>query len=590
MGKSWAEQQQQVERTWEQYGDDGLRLAYGLTGELALAQDLVYVACVETYRLLSNQRGFLGARNALLAAILQVYQVWTIQRVRNEEVSEAKSTVNNVCTLSAVGDLPVELKAPLLLYLVSGCSVFEITRILLLPHQWVLRRLGESARALGWLNKGKIPWTSVLETVDSYQERLSGEVANIRMSAEVENRVHQLVVAAAAMVAADKRQFGSNGVRFAFAAVIALGAGLTGYGIDGWHQAQRGIATGTTLPTTAKGLPEALRNLPVDIVAQFRLASGSNAISLHHMAAANNGIYQAKLELPTNSWPYIDLSLCPYSASGKWLQSYQTSAGRIDMVPPLTNPKIPTGTGDWTVKNWQVRVTADWMVAWVQWQPGTSGGLPVTQVYLMYLPTHRSALVQSLELSKGRDILALAVGSGRVVEQYGFHTSSSSTAGISGLPISVYSLHGKVPLQALGKPAQIPAPFGMMEDAEVRRNELIFQGIVGQSPGVSDKATWYSLAWDGQLTKLAGPPLDGQSHWALRGVSGRLWWVETTPASGGKHQWQVLMGEVSSPAGLNQTAAFTLNGSVNSFTVSDNRLVWIQATEGVSQLVVAEPS
>ncbi|RIV29196.1 hypothetical protein D2Q93_01075 [Alicyclobacillaceae bacterium I2511] len=590
MGKSWSEQQQQVQKIWEQYGVDGLRFAYGLTGELSLAQDLVYSTCVDTYRrLATDQHRYSGARNALFAAILRMYRGWDGQHA--EKLGKdvfAQKTCNGV-RLVDVSALQIELKAPLLLYSICGCSTLEMTRILLLPDRWIHRRLGESAEALGWIDKGNESWSTIAGVLDAHKEALMREAVHIYVGQAVQNRIRQLVTAAAAMVAAEKRQMGSNGVRFVFAALIALGAGLTGYGIDGWHQEQKGITIGTTANEAVKGLPQTLRNLPVNIIAQFRLSNTADAIPLNHIAAADNGIYLAKLHLPTSSWPSIELSLCPYSASGKSLESYETSAGKMDMVPPLTNPKTTAENSDWTVGDWQVGITGDWMVTWVRWQPGTPQELPVTQVYLMYLPTQHAGLVQSLELSKGRDLLTLAVGSGRLVEQYGFHTSTSNT-GVSGLPISVYTLRGKLPLQALGKPVQIPAPFGLMADAEVRSGELIFQGIVGQTPGVSDKATWYSLSWDGQLTKLTGPPLDGQPHWALRGISGRLWWVETTPANGDKRQWQVLMGQVSSPAGLDQSAAYTLNGTVSDFTVSEDRLVWIQVTQGVPQLVVAEPS
>ncbi len=183
----------------------------------------------------------------------------------------------------------------------------------------------------------------------------------------------------------------------------------------------------------------------------------------------------------------------------------------------------------------------------------------------------------------------MTVGSGKVVVQSVVDSGEGeggAHAALS-LPIDVYTLNGTVPLKALGEPKHIPAPFGLMLRPVITGNTLIFQGVQGQPPErVDNNSTWYALSWDGQLSRYVGPPVDGQPHWAVKGTSGTMWWVETTPADSKPDSMQVLMSPLAVDSEVSQTPATSLSDPVKFFTASNEYVAWVQDTQNTTQLVV----
>lgn len=161
---------------------------------------------------------------------------------------------------------------------------------------------------------------------------------------------------------------------------------------------------------------------------------------------------------------------------------------------------------------------------------------------------------------------------------------------VTGLPIKVYRLTGTSPLEALTSAAQIPAPFGFMQDPVVLQNGILFQGITGQAvPDGGTSMPWYLVAWAGDLSKFAGPPDDGQAHFVAVGSTEDMWWAETTPNSGNTQDgaWDVLMGPLSADAGASLEGASSLNGPVEWFTAYKGQVAWIQRSGDIDELVVA---
>jgi hypothetical protein len=405
-------------------------------------------------------------------------------------------------------------------------------------------------------------------------------------------RTRQLLLATMAQARAKARQEGPRWVMFGLIAIAGLSVCAIGFGTS--RPAVHAAQAKSLSSKSAIGLPPPLENLPGDVVAQFRLQGDITRLPLSHLAVGADAVYLPTLKEASDTWPSIVVQKCAVSDAGTGLTDHLKDVGIIDMLPPDAAGGKGNGTvhsSNWSVATWQFNVSGSWASAVVEWVPSEKAQQKVTQLYVLYIPSGRSTLAKTWSSTNGGDTHVVAVGGGKVVVQSAIHSGQAKGPGAQALsmPIDVYTIQGVNPTKAISDPKHIPAPFGLMQNPSVTGGELVFQGITGQ---VHDQdaivSSWYALSWDGQLSRYAGPPIDGRPHWAVKGASGTLWWVETTPDAGSPQHVQVLMAPLLGDASADNSPAVNLSGSVSFFTASDHNVAWVQTTDNVEQLVIGE--
>ncbi|MCL6633020.1 MAG: hypothetical protein K6T63_10350 [Alicyclobacillus herbarius] len=338
----------------------------------------------------------------------------------------------------------------------------------------------------------------------------------------------------------------------------------------------------------ARALPPVLANLPTATHAQF--AVEGQQVSLDHAAANDNALFLPRLQTTdAKGTREIDVYGYRFRDSGRPLDGAQNLFGRIRLLPPGGKSVAESA---WKVDAWSFQPAGTrWAIATVEWQPRDTESGPdgsVVQLYALSLENGESALVKSLTTGgSGADEYIIASGAGRVVVEGEVGSADTGTADTSvALPVQVYNLVGAHPQHALVLWKELAALHHPLYRPVVTRTGIISQATDTSSAG---ETSWNLLNWNGQVSDLAGPPADGQPHWALEGEDGRLWWVETTPdAHQGDKRLQVLMGSLNSTSNVDQSPALTLDGSVLDFQVSGDNLIWLQDVGNIRQLVVAE--
>ncbi|WAH38921.1 hypothetical protein [Alicyclobacillus dauci] len=318
-------------------------------------------------------------------------------------------------------------------------------------------------------------------------------------------------------------------------------------------------------------------------VGLYQLPSLST-VDLNHVSVGQNALFVSRLAQSVDSWPRIDSDEHPFATADKPLGTPSNSFS-MELVPPMQR-SAKQGAKGWQISSWRVEPMDHWLIGIVSWTDGSKGH-GVEQIYALNTDNGKYSLVQTLTPEAGvSNQFVVAVGDGRVIVQSGLDDGTGAPP--LGLPILVYALNGSDPLHAWTQSGQIPASFGLMQTPIATADGIVFQGIVGKDEtSAANTATWYELSWNGQLSHLYGPPVDGQSHWAVRGSTGTLWWVETTPDASQNHSGlQVSMAELG--ANKPSTAAKNLDTSVDGFAVDGSYMMWIVPDGHQYRMVVAQ--
>jgi len=432
---------------------------------------------------------------------------------------------------------------------------------------------------------GKGATTVFIQTRD--EEAFAPELSEV-----LRMKVSRVLWAAEAMLEAQQHVRGARWITFATVVVTLLSCTAILYGASErfgskWFPVQPRTATATREST----LPTPLQNLPVTTLAQISLAGVSDPIDAQHAAIQGGILYVPRLSYTSGNWPH--LSLATYgleglngSAGAAPLKTYS-----LNMVPPMTNANQTNGRvgGVWSVAGWRIDVAGHYAVITMNWHQTDAKSVTVTQLYGLELQTGNFGLMKTLVPQAGVSTdYVCTVGDDKVVIQAG--VTSKGVGGVVGLPIDVYTFAGTDPGHAMQEVSQLPGTFGVMSRPTVTTTGIVFQGILGKPD--TDKltnATWYELYWSGSLTKLVGPPVDGQPHDVVQGVSGALWWVETTPATSSVvKSYQVLMSPLIANSSKESVPALTLSGTVESFTVTGRDIIWTQDTNQKRQMVITQ--
>ncbi len=484
-------------------------------------------------------------------------------------------------------------KLVVLTFLLVDGAVSTTARTLRRPRKYVEHRLQAAFLTAMTHESGA---DREADTWDSIRSALIEYATTVEVPEAKVTEARQRLLAHAARLDAEQRQRGPRWVTYGMAAASVLALAAIAYGVSGRSLTVSAAAPSALTASKANNLPPPVGNFPGVVLAQFRLAGDApSTTELQHLAVTSSALYIPTLSTTSTSWPSITVEKIPFTGSGESLTAHPTPAGKMDLLPPSDSADSNGNTKHigWVVKRWDFRVTGRWAVAVVEWSAADESSTTISQLYLLSLTTGKSSLVKTFD---GGEQSVIAVGDGKVVVQTavvsgGTTGSAAKSSGPVSLPIDVYTLRGDVPLQALGEAKQLAAPFGFMKNPVITGDRLIFQGVAGQvSADVGVDETWYGLSWDGQLSRLDGPPMDGRPHWAVQGTSGQPWWVETTPDDTDSGSIQVLFHALADTGGVNQTPAQSLAGPVQWFTVSDQYTAWVQQTDNVKQLVIGEPS
>ncbi|QQE77042.1 hypothetical protein [Alicyclobacillus sp. SO9] len=408
----------------------------------------------------------------------------------------------------------------------------------------------------------------------------NGELDNARLIF----RLEQLLRAAMIESEASRHHRGPVWTSYAVALTLVIGVSAV---IFGAYQKPEGAVAASADNIQSSGVsasfPPPLSNLPVHVRGQLLVSSGA---SLQHVGVTKDAVYVSSLTYKSkNAIPHIAI----------YQSLLQSAKLKTDGVPylefDLQSPaKQPHIRGDWKLRNWSFQITGDWGVVTATWStPEFDGGL--TQLYLIDLPTKMHALAKSwVPQADGANAYTVAVGAGKVAVQ-GQLPSTSGSSSPAGLPVKVYEIRGTSPAHALVKWKTLSNVPGQLVHPDVVKTGIVSQGIVGQSASSNGlNAIWYVLDWQGNVSKQNGPPVDGRPHWAVESPKSGLWWVETTPSSQkkSKHALQVLMGTLTDPSTTDQPPALSLSGTVEGFHIANGYMEWIQNTQKVPQLVVAQ--
>lgn len=397
--------------------------------------------------------------------------------------------------------------------------------------------------------------------------------------------------ATVALVDAERRHRGP--AWSAYAAALTFAAALTGIGVGVYRQPspQHAVPSSSVGGSMAVGMPTPLANLPVEVGAQFRLADAAQQFAPDHVAVTSNALLLTRLQDTQDGWPTIAIDRASFLSSGQTVTAATKPLAAVDLVfPGPTQSRGSTvAREDWSLDRWDIQVTGQWAILSAWWHHAHAASHPVTQMYLVYLPSGTSALANSFVAGAGSaDTYRIVAGAGRVAVLSGF----SNLSGVGGthlvnLPIPVYRLVGNNPLHALHLVAQLPAPPTATAGAVLTTDGLVYPASDAGRASVNEgQSTWNLLTWDDQLLKLSGPPQDGQPHALLQGRSNQLWWAETTPDRVATGRVQVLMGPML-PQNALINAPYTLNASVNWFIAVGDAVLWSQTDGAITQLVVA---
>lgn len=405
-------------------------------------------------------------------------------------------------------------------------------------------------------------------------------------------RAVQMMRASIATQEAMKHHRGTPWTKLGALSVVVIGVCGIGYGVSGRLMARFHPPTQQSSMTRQSVWSNVAGNLPVTPLSVYALTP-SSTLNLAHFSVGSNALYGGALVQSADSWPEIHVSRYMFTETNKNMSSAKTQSFKIELVPPLKQPAKKSTTssnGNWQIGNWQLDwLDSRWLIAIVDWHNGGSTGPPTKQIYGLNLANRTYSLLDTLRPQTGvANRFVVAVGDGRVVVQPALDDGTG--ASVLGLSIEVYTMNGSDPLHAWTKQkTQIPASFGLMESPIATKTGLVFQGIAGKtSTPSSNSSVWYEMSWGGQLSSLQGPPVDGQSHWAVMGQSGDLWWAETTPvAAKAGSGYQVSMGKLA--ASPSTTAVKNLSSSVAQLSVSGSHLMWIeQSTGNGKRLVVGQ--
>lgn len=536
--------------------------------------------------------------------------------------------------------LSQEARLLILLRTVAGRESADLSRILLVP-----RRLVQTRIEAAWVELQRGAGSAYLlpeggptdANVQMLTAELDSTASQNAISDEMRMRIWKIVKATAQEVDAQRRHRGPGWLTYG---VVLMGV-FSVAAIDvGVHRSVSTAATATNsvghgVRTT--GVQNPFVNLPVTTKAQFTLNKMPGQTQLSHVVVQRDDVYFPVLEQSADAWPSIHIQAAPLSATGKALDQVLVTAGSIPMVPPITSDSSTSGS--WKISDWNLDISDTWAFATVEW--GQSSGLSVvTQIYALSLPSGKSGLVKTLDNHHTGSVV-VAVGNGHVVIQDGVQnvqtnvpagggqpnqtssgqqtnvggasnrvagtkvavgsssqsgqpandqTSVNMSGNVVGLPVDVYQISGKNPLQSLVPGNRIPAPFGLMANPRIFSSGIFFTAIEGSQTDTSGKnMRWYLLSWNGDLSQFVGPPDDGQNHWAVIGSSDDMWWVETTPNPNGTsvNAWQVLMAPLSAQTAAVQAPALSLSGAVAWFSAYNSNVAWIQNNDGRLQLVVS---
>lgn len=386
-----------------------------------------------------------------------------------------------------------------------------------------------------------------------------------------------------------KHHHGTAKIKLGALSVLVIGVCGVGYGVSDRLFANLHPTTQQSSVANQTAWSNAAGNLPVTPLSIYSLAS-SSTVDLQHFAVGTSELYKGALVQSADSWPAIHIDGYMFAEANKSMSSAKTQSFKIELVPPLQqSKKSPSSNGNWQIGSWRLDwLDNHWLIAVVDWHNGTTSATPTKQVYGLDLTNQKYSLLDTLRPQSGvANRFVVAVGNGRVVIQSAFADGTGTS--VLARPIEVYTMSGSDPLHAWTQSSQIPAPFGFMENPIATKQGLVFQGIAGKGSGSDvNSSTWYNLSWNGQLSNLQGPPVDGQSHWAVVGNSGTLWWVETTPvAAKAASGYQVSMAQLVASTSTNGVK--NLNSTVSQLAVSGSNLIWVEPSPGnVDRLVVGQ--
>lgn len=580
------------------YGAKVLHFAYTFFADMSRAHDAYISTFVRIYRKF-DALPFMGDdEQAIIAMTIQVCMAMEIAHASGSEehnvitaesepaaesTTEPKEPTSRL--LARISAIDAEEKAVLLANVFTTSDLSTLAGMFLRPKRWILAQREHALATLSDSNENRF----VPLDMDGLRADLQDVLTGVVIPHWLRIRASQQVRATVAQMAAERRHRGPTWLVYATGLTCVFSLAAIGLGVPRGHRAVSSTAGSVPTVETAKGLPDALQHLPGTVQAQFQLPDNFPIHDLDHMAIGKDAVYLSTLEQHKDKWATIQVNGCDFNQTGSPLTSVEKHLASVETVPPLTAGQDPKSAhANWTIQDWSIHFNNLWAVVLVDWAQGTDKSTAMTQVYDLYLPTGKSSLVKSIGTEKQPNEVVVTAGGGKIIVQSGIQGKASAGANpLIGLPIDVYTLSGTEPLRALTGPTEISAPFGLMVHPTVTGGTLAFQGIAGQpDDSTAANATWYTLSWDGQLSRYAGPPLDGRPHWAVRGSTGKLWWCETTPDPAKQENIQVLMAPMVDASTAPQVAASSLSGSVQFFTVSGESMAWVQTTKNIAQLVV----
>lgn len=408
------------------------------------------------------------------------------------------------------------------------------------------------------------------------------------LSVELKMKASQVLWAAEAMLLAERQHRSTEWMTIGTVVIVLSALAAIGYGMSERFGNRWWSPDSPPLQSRVVTLPAPLQNLPVNTLAQVA-STRAKDIDFTHLAVQGGFIYNPNLSYTGGRWPALSLAVYSLNDLNESLHWLPLKTYHLNLLPPINGQTSSTQTDVWTVSDWHLDVTGAYAILTMHWLQNKGSGRRITQLYGLNLPTGTFGLMRTLvpQESVATEYVT-AVGDGRVVVQAGLN--SQDGGGAVGSPVEVYSLTGTDPSHALQQIAQLSGSFGLMESPTVTTSGILFQGMVGkQHVQMVGNEIWYRLGWSGDLEKLIGPPADGQPHYGIQGLSGGLWWLETTPtqdAATGK-DYQVLMSPITNPLDK-PVAALTLSGKVQFLVVTGRVLIWEQRALSTSQYVLAE--
>ncbi|MBX5437882.1 MAG: sigma-70 family RNA polymerase sigma factor [Alicyclobacillaceae bacterium] len=391
---------------------------------------------------------------------------------------------------------------------------------------------------------------------------------------ELRIRLTQLLLACEQQRLAERRHRGPAWIRVAAGLTFLFAAAAISYG----------AYRPTPLPVRARpgesSLSPSAAGLPVIPQGQFRIPAGEGPSLVRRIAVDNQYLYVPSVRME-GTGAVITVRRARLQRQGKPLDAVLSASGTLRLHPPAAG-------GGWDLSDWHLQVTGPWVLAVAEWTRADPVGGVVTQIYGLHWPSGRAGLVKSLGPVSGESgTEVVAAGAGRLVIQRGIgNPSSPGQSTTVSSSVEVFRLHGADPGTALGSPVTLHVTTGLMRSPVVTQDGIVFQGVQAASENSAvGYETWYHLDWQGRLEMWQGPPNDGQPHWVACGQTGDTYWVETTPDTGHKAQFQVLMG-LMKRSGERPSPASSLDGTVTALTVTGGSLVWIPAADK-GQLVVA---